>query len=77
MAIASGRVPYGILLPGILGYYLLHSTSFSSRLRGEDKGADATWPTSRRDDDRRVARLYSRRYPVKSIGNPVSWAARA
>ena len=31
----------GILILGILGYYLLYSTSFSGRRRGNDKGAGA------------------------------------
>lgn len=31
----------GILILGILGYYLLYSTSFSSRRRGNDKGGGA------------------------------------
>jgi Zn-dependent protease with chaperone function len=31
----------GILILGILGYYLLYSTSFSSRRRGDDKSAGA------------------------------------
>ena len=32
---------YGILILGMLGYYLLYSTSFSGRRRGNDKGAGA------------------------------------
>src|SRR3546814_2680450 len=34
-------VLYGILVLGILGYYLLYSASFSRRGRGSEKGAGA------------------------------------